>query len=76
MASGLMKNAEGVHVGGLALIRRHSGSGIALDMFDDRKPSWIASSRSFVGDVILKIDEGRLTRLVSSDPATAPSVPS
>ena len=63
--SDLTKDAERVHVGGLALVGRHSGRGVALDVLD-RAEAFAHRERQILGgNVILEIDEGRLTRRVS-----------
>ena len=49
---------EGVHVRGLALVGRHAGGGVALDVLD--RAEALAERRGHVlgGDIVLPVDEG------------------
>ena len=51
-------DAEGVHVRGLALVRRHAGGGVALDVLDRAEALAHGEANVLGGHVVLEVDEG------------------
>ena len=68
-------DGEGVHVGGLALIGRHAGRGVALDVLDRAHALARRELDVAGGDVVLEIDEGLGRVCPRGSGATRPSVP-
>ncbi len=54
----LRHDAQGVEVGGLALIGRHPCGGVALHMLDGAEPFARRDAQVPGGDIVLEIDKG------------------
>jgi len=66
-AGNLRHDHERIHVRGLALIGRHPGCGVTLDVLD-RTEALAQCDRQILGrDVVLKVDEGRLPAAAARD---------
>ncbi len=74
-AQRLGRDAEGVHVRRLALVGRHAGGGVALDVLDRAEPLAHREADVLGGDVVLEVDEGLGGGRVAVGAAAAPMKP-